>query len=359
MKIRRCRKCGFSLAVARLIRIGDNGTICGTYDKDYRLAIIEADFFSDVIRRIESELGLSIMHIAIEAERNASIGISNALLSGPRSIARWTPMGRKFVVKVMCRLAIWTGLGYVEAVTIKPGKLGEAIIRNPFNRELLAGCILGSFESIERKPYGYTWRKEGGEDIVSVRPEPKSTEIAERMVYEKLSMKPGWRSYERCPRCKIPLALKFEWDENRGTVMDTELGVRMVFVDSYTVNVVLRELSRELGEDVYPIIVDSQRDFSLGHMREEFLKGGRIGEAMGKEEFYLAVLEQVSLRGQGNPVEHSFREDSLRVIIENPFNPHLLAGCLCAMYELGEGRRATASWEDMDPSTLEFILVPA
>ncbi len=359
MKIKRCGKCGFSLGLSKVVKIIDNGTIVGSYDENMRLSLIEADFLTDIFRNIENEVGLPIGHLVFEAQRNASLEIIDVFMKGARGFVRWTGPTKKFVVKMMCRLAIWSGMGYAEAVYIKPGKLGEAIVRNPFNHELFAAIIVGAFESLEREPYGYTWSKEGGEDIISVRPEPERSELAERMTFEKYPMKPGWRTYERCPKCKMPLALKYEWDENQGIVMDTELNVRMVFIDSYTPNVVFRELARELGDAIYPIIVDSQREFSLRHLSDEFLAGGKVGEAMGKEEFYLAVLDELALRGQGNPVEHSFREDSLRVIIENPFNPHLLAGCLCAMYELGEGRRATATWEDMDPSTLEFILTPA
>jgi hypothetical protein len=358
VKIKRCKKCGFSLAIARLIRISDNGTIYGTYDNKYRLSIIEADFLTEIFKRIESELGFPIMHIVFEAQRYAATEVSNALMKGLRGMVRWFPLSKRLAVSLECRLAIWTGMGYAETIAYKSGKLGEAIIRNPFDRELLAACIVGAFESLEREPYGYTWRKEGDEDIISVYPEPERSEIAERMTFEKCPMKPGWRTYDRCPKCKIPLAFKYEWDENQGIVMDTDLNVRMVFIDSYTPNVVFREMAKELGEAIYPIIIDAQREFSIRHLRDQFLAGGLVGEAMEKAEFYLAVLDELALRGQGNHVEHSFREDSLRVIIENPFNSHLLAGYLCAMYELGEGRQARASWEEMDPSTLEVTLTP-
>lgn len=360
MKIKRCGECGFSLALARLVRFKDNGTIVGRMDQNFRLSLVEADFLTEIFQRIENELGLSIMHVAFEAQRNSSTEVINIILKGIPGMVRWTSFGKRFVVGMFCRMAIWTGQGYSEVVTYKPGKFGEAILRNPFNRELIAAVVVGAFESLERKPFSHTFSKKDGEDIISIRPEPSRPEIADRLTFTTTPMKRGWHGYQRCPKCKVPLALKLEWDEiNQGIVMDTRRNVRMVFLDSYTPNVVFRELARELGEEIYPIIIDSQREFSLRHLREEFLTGEELGEAAEKESFYLSVLDEMVLRGWGNPVEHSFEGDSLRVIVENPFNPHLLAGLLCAMYELGEGRRAAAAWEEMDPSTLEFTLIPA
>jgi hypothetical protein len=359
LKIKRCGKCGFSLALSRVIRINDNGTITGRFDENFRISLIESDFLTGIFRRIEEELGLPIMHLVFEAQRNASTEVINVFLKGIRGMARWTTLGKKFVVSMFCRLAVWTGQGYAETITYKSGKLGEAIVRNPFNRELMAAVIVGAFESLERQPFGYSWKKLGDDDLISIHPEPSRPEIAERMTFKTNPMKPGWRTYCRCPKCGVPLDFEFAWDENEGIVMDKRLGVRMVFLDAYTPKVVFRELARELGEAIYPIIIDAQRDLSLRHLRQELLGGGDVGEVLDKEAFYLSVLDTLAMRGQGNPVEHSFQEESLRVIIENPFNPHLLAGHLSGMYELGEGRPAVVTWKDMDPSTLEFTLIPA
>ncbi len=140
--------------------------------------------------------------------------------------------------------------------------------------------------------------------------------------------------------------------------MDTRRNVRMVFLDSYTPNVVFRELAKELGDEIYPIIIEAQRSFSLRHLREEFLAGSAVGDTAGKEAFYLAALDTLALRGRGNPVDWSSQGDRFSVVIENPFEEHLLAGHLAAMYELGEGGPAAVTWEELATSTLEFTLVP-
>ena len=357
--MRRCGKCGFSLALSRLIRFDDNGTIMARLDRDFRVALIEADFFTEIFGRIEEGLGVPVRHLVFEAQRNASTEVIHSLFKGPAGLARRFSPGKKATVGLFCRLAAWAGMGYARAVAYKPKKAGEAVVRNPFDRELFAAVIVGAFESLDRMPYGHEWKKRDGEDLISIRPEPARPEVAGRLAFTKAPMKPGWREYERCPRCKVPLALDLEWREEEGVILDKRHGVRMDFLDQYTGPVVFRELARELGGGVYPIIIAAQRDLSLRHLRLEFPSSADIAGEPEKKEFYDHVLETLALRGQGNPVERLFKKGILRVIIDNPFDPHLLAGHLSAVYELGEGRPAAVDWEEMDPSSLEFILTPA
>jgi len=356
MRIKKCGECGFSWVLAKVIRFNDNGTITQLFNPNFRVVLIEGDFLTEVFQRIETELGLPILHIVFEAQRNASIHTINDNLWGPLASARWTTFSKRFTVNMFCRLAVWTGQSYAKTVVYKPGWLGEAIVRNPFNRELMAAIIVGAFEALERMPYSHQWYRLGDDDVISIRPEPSRPEIAQRLTFDTPPPKPGKRSYPRCPRCGVPQLLKLEWHPDEGIIMDTRRNVRMVFLDAYTPVVVFRELAKELGEDIYPIIIEAQRDFSLHHLRQEFLAGGKVGEEVDRDTFYIAVLDTLALRGQGNPVDYDTTDGTLRVVIENPFQEHLLAGLLSAMYELGEGRRAEVSWNYLDPSTLEFTV---
>ncbi len=356
MKVLTCGKCGFSLALSRVIRFNKNGTITLYLARDYRISLIEADFFEEVFERIEQELGLPIMHIVSEAQRNASYVTIDRNMWGPLKMGRWFALSKRVAVNILCRIAAWTGQGYAKTVVYKPGWLGEAIVRNPFNRELLAAIVVGAFEALELKPYGYSWLKKGDDDVISIRPEPSRPEIAERLTFTTPPAKRGSRRYPRCPWCRMPAELNLSWDGDQGIIMDMRRGVRMVFLDAYTPKVVFRELAEELGEEIYPIIIDAQRVFSLHHQREEFLAGGNVGDIMDKDGFYSAVLNTLALRGQGNPVKFDSSGGRLSVVIENPFEEHLLAGTLSGMYELGEGRQAEVAWKELDPSTLEFTL---
>jgi len=183
MKVFTCRKCGFSLVLSRVVRFNKNGTITLFLARDYRVSLIEADFFDEVFERIEQELGLPIMHIVSEAQRNASYVTIDRNIWGPLKMGRWFSLSKRVAVNILCRIAAWTGQGYAKTVVYKPGWLGEAIVRNPFNRDLMAAVIVGAFEGVELKPYGYSWIKMGDDDVISVRPEPSRPEIAERLTF--------------------------------------------------------------------------------------------------------------------------------------------------------------------------------
>ena len=357
MKVIGCRKCGFSMIMSRVIRFNKNGTITLFFARDFRVALIEADFLGEIIRGVERELGIPIMHIAFEAQRNASFESIDRNIWGPLKLGRLAWWGKRVAVEVLCRIAAWTGQGYAKAIAYKPRKLGEAIVRNPFERELFAAIIVGAFEAVELIPYSHVWLKKGDDDVISIRPEPSRPDIAERMTITTPKLKKGNRSFPRCPLCRAPLGLNLSWDGDQGIIMDKRRNVRMVFLDAYTPVVVFRELAKELGEEVYPIIIESQRDYSLRRLRDEFLGGGGLGD-VDRDTFYISVLDTLALRGLGNPVDFDTVGATLKVVIENPYEVHLLAGQLAAMYELGEGKRAEVAWSEPSPSTLEFTLQP-
>jgi hypothetical protein len=77
-------------------------------------------------------------------------------------------------------------------------------VRNPYDRELMAAIILGAFEALERKPYAHTWKKAGGEDVISVRAVDARPEISERLELVYPELKPGHFHLPRCRSCGTP-----------------------------------------------------------------------------------------------------------------------------------------------------------
>ena len=68
----RCRECGFPRFVSFFIKWNDNGTITQFMRKEFRVVLIHAGFVDNLFENIEARLGVSIEHIAFEAQRNAS-----------------------------------------------------------------------------------------------------------------------------------------------------------------------------------------------------------------------------------------------------------------------------------------------
>jgi hypothetical protein len=357
LKIRKCRKCGFSAVYARLIRWNNNGTLSIRVNPRFRILLLEAESMTRMMEDIERGLGVSIKHLFFEAERLAAVRVIDANLIGPGKLVKHLPGAKRIMPFVFCRVAVGTGMGYAKALAYRPGRYGEAIVRNPFDVELMAAVICGSFECIERKPFDYRWKESDGERVIHIEPAERKPEIAERMDFSLDPLKPGKREFQRCPGCGTPELLQgLEWREDEGIIYDRRRGVRMVFVDMYTPNVVIRELARELGDDVYPLIIEAQRLVSLRNLSEEFLASSREGERVDTGELRESLLEELAVRGLGNPVEHRVANGRWTVRVDNPYNRHLLAGHLQAIYQFTEGRKPQVSWSDPDPSTVDYAL---
>ncbi|MFW6114014.1 MAG: hypothetical protein ACOC78_03725 [Actinomycetota bacterium] len=359
MKIKRCRRCGFPYWLGKFIRWNENGTITMLSNPDQRAVIIESGFLTDLFNRIQDHLGISIAKPVFEAQRNASVAtIDSQLKKFPYLMGRWGP-NKRIVVKVFCRLAVWLGQSYAEAICYRPGRGGDAIIRNPYNPELMAAIVLGAFESLERKPFEHTWKKVNGDDIVSITPARERPDIAERMVLEHVPLKDGDFFIPRCPTCGKPSELTYlQWIEDKGVIMDTRRNTRISFLDGYVPTVVFRELAKELGEDIYPLIVEVEKENAHRRIRELGMAGVERAALPRKERenIYESTLASLPIRGQGNPVDYKYSYEGLRVTVENPYNEHLLAGNMAALFEAAEGKEARVEWEIPDRSSIVFTV---
>lgn len=356
MIVRKCRLCGFPKGISSFLRWSDEGTITERVSRDFRAVLIEADFLPEVFKRIEAELGISIQHLVFEAQRIAAAQVIQSNTRGVKGVLRWPGLRQAFV-RVLSLVAILTGQGYARILYYHPGRGGEALFRNPFQRELMAAIVVGSIETLDGTYYDYSWRKETDGEIITLKPADAHPDYAARLTFNTPPAKPGRRTMERCPRCHVPSALKgLEWDTGAGQVFDGARSTRMVILDLYTPNVVLRELVRELGEEVVPLIIDAGREFFLDHLRKEFLPAGEVGPGAQRDKLYGSALETLALGGLGNPVTFSHNGEGVKVVVENPYNPYLLAGFLSALFELAEGRRGAVEWEEPEASSVRFIL---
>jgi len=358
LRILKCPRCGFPFMFSRIIRWNDNGTICERMMPDLRAVLLEADLFNDLFARIEEKMGISLSHLVFEAQRNAAKEVIDGVLNKfPFSLGR-VGYNKKVVVRVFCTVALVTGQSYAKAVRYRPGLEGEALIRNPYNRELMAAIILGAFESLEQKPFAHTWMEIDGDDVIAITASSEKPEISHRLAVHMPPLKPGSLSYPRCRICGVPRELSYlEWRANEGIIMDTRRGVRMAFLDGFTPTTVFRELEKELGEEIYPLIIKAQKETTHRHLDELQLISREDRSAPGGNRgIYEKVLAPLPLWGQGNPVRLEQDGGYLRVAVENPYNEHLLAGHMAAIFEAVEGKESEIAWENPDPFTTVFTV---
>ncbi|MEW6554460.1 MAG: hypothetical protein AB1384_09260 [Actinomycetota bacterium] len=356
MRTLKCPKCGFPFMFSRIIRWNSNGTICERMMPDLRAVLLEAELFNDLFARIEEKMGISLSHLIFEAQRNAAKEVIDGVLNKfPFSLGR-VGYNKKLVVRVFCTIALVTGQSYAKAIRYRPGHEGEALIRNPYNRELMAAIILGAFESLEQKPFEHTWMEIDGNDVIAITVSEKKPEVSERLAVHMPPLKPGNRSYPRCRVCGVPRELSYlEWRESDGIIVDTRRDVRMAFLDGYTPTTVFRELEKELGEEIYPVILKAQKETTHRHLDElKLITREDRSSPEGSRGIYRRVLAPLPLWGQGNPVRLEQDAGFLQVTVENPYNEHLLAGHMAAIFEAVEGVESEIAWERPDDYTIVF-----
>ncbi len=354
--LKSCGNCGFPRLMTTFLGWDGNGAITVKRLPVFRVVLIEADFFPVLLKSLEEKLGISIRHVAFEAQRHSiRQAITNVLDSPFRFLAQGKHM-KKLTARVFCHIAMLTGTSHARVISYEPGKLGEAVIRNPFDKEMMASIIISAFESLEGVPFQHSWRNQGGDDVITVWPVEKDSHIACRMTHAPLELKTGKRHIKRCQSCGTPSAMRhLKWHNKKGIVSDERDGTRYVLLDAFTPEVIMRELVKELGEDFYPLIVEAYRDFSLPHIQRDHFGVDRVAD---RDALYASALELMAARGQGNPVFWSIDGDRLEIVVENPFERHLLGGYFAALFEAVEGMEASAVWECPDSLTAVYTIKP-
>lgn len=358
MHIFRCPKCGFPYVFSKIIRWNDNGTITERMMPDMRAVLMESEIFNDVFTHIEERMGISFSHLVFEAQRNTAKGVIDGVLDKfPFSLGR-IGYNKSLVVRLFCLVAVVTGQSFAKVLQYRPGEGGEAVIRNPYNRELMAAIILGAFESLERKPFEHTWVEIDGDDGISITAAREKSEISQRLAVRPPPLKPGNIIFNRCRLCGVPEELSYlEWKEDEGTIIDRRRCVRMAFLDGYTPSTVFREMEKELGEDIYPLIIKAQKETTHRHLDElKLITHEDRVSPQGNRAVYERILATLPLHGQGNPVKLEQEDGLLRVAVENPYNEYLLAGHMGAVFEAVEGVEADIEWEHPDPYTTVFTV---
>lgn len=360
----RCRECGLPRLPGFFIKWNDNGTLVQLMRKDFRVVILHHGFVDNLFSSIEAKLGISIEHIAYEAQRNASKATFEGFtekIPGAKYGTRFK-FARRIAVELFHKVAVLTGMACSDTIEYVPGKYGVARIRNPFNMGLMAANVVGAFEVLEGIPFGSTWEEESKDCfLIRIEATGEKPEIAERMKLEFGEVLPGNIHFDRCPRCKVPWAIanSLKWIESEGTISDTRTGARVVFLDAYMVTTVLREMASELGDEIYDLVVEAQRDWTADHVAELGLSGGNGPLSPSElEAAYRDYLEMLPLYGYGNPVSFNMSEGTVRVMVENPYEPNILAGTFQGLFEALEKKESRVSWEKPRRGAVSFTIAP-
>ncbi|MBU1669649.1 MAG: hypothetical protein KKF41_02740 [Actinobacteria bacterium] len=363
-RLMRCRDCGFPRLVSFAVKWNDNGTISQRMRKDFRVVILNHGFIDSLFSGIEAKLGLSIEHIAFEAQRNASKSVFESVVAHVPGMDLWRKFStfKRLGVEQFNKVACITGQCNSTTLEYVPGVYGIARLKNPFHTGMMAANVVGAFEFLEGFPFEYTLEEEERDTYIIRIRRSERPEFAERMELDFAPLLPGHHTFERCPRCRVPLAIasQLKWMENDGIILDTRTATRVMMLDGYMVSAVFRELARELGDEIYEMMVDAQREWTVDHVGQLGLMES-IGplDSRALEKAYRDYLEGLALFGQGNPVEFSMSDRTIKVTVENPYEAHVLAGTLQGLYEALEKAPGRVTWDEPAPQVARYTVEPA
>ncbi|MBC7230966.1 MAG: hypothetical protein H5T74_11335 [Actinobacteria bacterium] len=332
-----CPACGVPRRIAFVHRWREDGILESRMGAA-RAIMIERDAFAGVLERIEEALGIPIDHILIDAKRrDAKLYVDDVLAGFAGRVVRMGPL-RRLGYLVMIRQAATIGLAKAQLLAYRTGKrfIGRAL--PVYHPVLFVGDVCGAFESLERKRarpvygnIGEAWYCELYVD--------ESLPVEERLELEKTPEVPAQAGHERCARCGVPRGIgDFRWDLEQGKIIDRRTGEWVIYINVEGVNSVLRELEREIGEEIPRLVHEFTADFY----------SRLASEHPGS---FLSDLAFMKLRGFGVPEREDPGEEELRsgILVRNAFNAPMVAGMVAAAYR-GEGRRFT--WEVPEKGTV-------
>lgn len=332
-----CQACGVPGRIAYMHRWKDNGILESRMGAA-RAIMIERDAFAGMLERIQEALSVPIDHILIDAKRrDAKLYVDDVLSGITGRIIRLRPF-RKLGYIVMIRQAATIGLAKAQLVAYRPGKRFIGSAYPVYHPVLFVGDICGAFESIEqrraRPAYGLV-----GDVLYSELHIDENLPVEERLELEKTAEVYAQAAYERCTKCGVPHGINnFHWDLAQGKIIDRTTGEWIIYINVEGVNSVLRELERELGEDIPRMVNDFTTAFYSRLAREH-------------PGSFLSNLAFMKLRGFGVPSRDDPTEEELRagIIVRNAFNAPMVAGMVAAVYGDKETRFA---WEIPEKGTV-------
>lgn len=309
----------------------ENGVIV-TKGTALRGVFIESSLLGSVFDGIAERLGIPIGHIVIEAKRRDAKIYVDSMMKGLSGRIMKTKLLRRTAYDYMVKQAAAIGLAYVEILDYRPGESLILMMDSIYNPSLFTGDVCGAFESIEGVRAKAVHGMVGERLFMMVQawpdePEEERLELGEESWIHALS------SGQLCPSCGVPSDLsRWNWSVEEGKVTDDVTGEWLVFVDTAGINAVFRELERELGEDIPMMIADLSREYYL-----------RLDRKKGAP--FLQDLRFLEYRGYGvsESVYPRTENGGKSVVIRNPWNAAMVAGCVSAACGL-DG--STVVWDE-------------
>lgn len=342
MKYKTCGECSVPEAIGKRYVWNTDGTITDKENPGRRMVIFETENLTTLFRHLEQTTQTPVNHIISEAKRKSTLPPTRKMFKRfPVQLMQFLgmhPIFRKFAERGRV-----LGLGRIELIKVKRLRSAELEVSWPYSLPMSLGDFAASAQVSLRGPVKTEWEAVGENRYIfkatASHREKAPDEIMETPFPPRL---PGDIEFKLCSDCDVPLEIaRYQWDLDRGIITDPLNAHRVAFMEAREIENVLRELERELGTGVIDLFVSAQRDFLISTFTRD--------QARMSSEGYKRLL---ALRGFGYLREFALDSNKMRMRVDNPAFPSLLAGSFSAFYELITGDHGEVRWSLEDENSL-------
>ena len=341
--MRTCPRCGVPRILISEHRWLPNGTITLARDETHRMVLIDNDALNYTMDSIGERLGVPLEAIIQEAKRKSGKHFMDAVLSGAKGVVARNLISTR-VYDQLGKQVSMLGLGSAEVSSYKRHCYLDGVITDAYSGPAITGDICGAFESVEGRAASASFVL-ADDGTVRCRieadggPRPESDD---RSSYASPPMVGGRNIYELCPVCKAPVAVgrQYDFDDDRGIIVDTKTGHRVVLISVMTLTNLFGELTSELGGEVPRMMADTEK----ARVRDLIASKGKGLDT--SEAGYLRYMKTLELKGMGNGSSVSVADGTVRARGDNPYYEPLIAGFLAGFYEATSGKEAAVEWTE-------------
>lgn len=345
--MRRCPQCGFPRRFSRFLEWHSDGTVIGSVSPRIPIMFLEVDEWDTIYDELVLTIGAPIEHIVVEAQKHIGMDLYDMVKALYWNInAKRFPNTRWLRPQWLGKLLIWgmrndlagLGAGRGRLESYRPRDHLTLRFQNPCLHLMVVGNCQGIYESVEEMPGSLAGFKfDGDELVVFLKPSEEKPVSEDRLYLEEASGGIGPLKYERCPACGVPrdAARRLVWHIERGEIINPETGRREDLMAVQSLNAILRELERELGDEVIKIVYRAQKWYSQSRLQESDLAGA---------DFWDDYLGRMALRGLGYPETFDVSETAVSVEIANAYNQDLYAARIAAGLEMLSGAVTEIEW---------------
>ncbi|MFW6113490.1 MAG: hypothetical protein ACOC78_01040, partial [Actinomycetota bacterium] len=289
MKTKICTDCGVPEAVGRNYEWNTDGTITYKNHPERRVVILETENLRGLFDVLEKMIDKPLEPIITDIKRRSALYYLRSLFSEPR-VKGMQFLGMHPVFRYLADRALVLGHGKLKLLKVKRLRSAEVKVSWPHSRLMSLGDFAAAAQVSLRGPVKTEWEPlEENRYIFKAGTSPLEKTADERLHVPLQPRIPGNLEYRMCSKCAVPLEInRYQWDVEKGIITDPLTSRRIAICEVWDMESLVRELERELGRDVTPLIVDAQRRFIESAFSQEEVRMSREG--------YRRLL---SLRGLG------------------------------------------------------------